>query len=172
MSNPRAIIAEVAAQYLGVREQRTNWSPQIEKFWQDTNYPTGAQDAQPWCAAFCCFVLDEADKQSGLLGFSKPARSPSVERWMEWARLPEVGAAVFKPGDPHYIPSPGDIVSFLPHFSHIGIVERFDPVAKIVHTIEGNTNSSGGREGDGVYRKERNYGFCGSFIRVAARAGG
>ncbi len=36
---------------------------------------------------------------------------------------------------------------------HTGLVERMDGYA--IHTIEGNTNAAGSREGDGVYRKVR-----------------
>lgn len=40
---------------------------------------------------------------------------------------------------------------------HAGIVKGFTP--SIIHTIEGNTNSSGGREGIEVAQKRRTYNF-------------
>ena len=39
--------------------------------------------------------------------------------------------------------------------NHVGFVEHFDPVDQVVHTIEGNTNPAGSREGGGVFRRER-----------------
>lgn len=64
----------------------------------------------------------------------------------------------------------GDIVTFLPQLSHIGIVAKDYDGKGIVHTIEGNTNQSGSREGDGVYRKARILHDCGTFIRIPAIA--
>jgi hypothetical protein len=75
---------------------------------------------------------------------------------------------LFKPNDAKYQPEPGDIVSFLPKLSHIGIVTGTD--GNDVLTIEGNTNSAGSREGDRVARKRRPLGFCGTFIRLPAVA--
>ena len=52
-----------------------------------------------------------------------------------------------------------------PRLSHIGIVAGFAGNG-MVHTIEGNTNAAGSREGDGCYDKLRSLSFCGSFIRI------
>lgn len=166
MPNPRQIIATVAARYLGVREKSTNWSPEIEKFWTATNYPDGADDRQPWCAAFCCFVLQQADRESESLRFSVPPRSAAVRDWVPWAQRKDVGGLVFTPTSKLYTPQPGDVVEFLPHLSHIGIVERVE--GKTVWTIEGNTDDSGGREGVKVARRPRALSYCGHFIRVPA----
>ena len=69
-----------------------------------------------------------------------------------------------------YRPAPGDIVTYLPRLSHIGIVADDYTGNHLVGTIEGNTNAAGGREGDGVWPKVRALSFCGSFIRVPAIA--
>ena len=168
MNNPRQIIAEVAARYIGVREVSPNWSPEIEKFWQATNYPDGARNREPWCAAFACFVLQQADKESPLLNIAYPARSPSVRGWLVWAANPKVGALVFRAYNKVSKPEPGDIMVMLPKLSHIAIVDHFKN--GVVYTTEGNTNAVGSREGDRVAAKERalvDWPLA-SFIRVPA----
>jgi hypothetical protein len=57
----------------------------------------------------------------------------------------------------------GDIVVFT--FSHIGIAVGDIGKDGIVQTVEGNTNSDGAREGDGVYRKRRHVSKIRSVIR-------
>jgi len=57
----------------------------------------------------------------------------------------------------------GDIVVFT--FSHIGIAVADIDADFFVHTVEGNTNSDGAREGDGVYRKKRHSSKIRSVIR-------
>ena len=39
--------------------------------------------------------------------------------------------------------------------NHVGFVDHLNQVDQVVHTIEGNTNPAGSREGGGVYRRER-----------------
>ena len=39
--------------------------------------------------------------------------------------------------------------------NHVGFVERLDLAEQVLHTIEGNTNPAGSREGGGVFRRER-----------------
>jgi inner membrane protein involved in colicin E2 resistance len=46
--------------------------------------------------------------------------------------------------------------------AHVGFIDAWDD--KWLITVEGNTNISGEREGDGVYRKRR---MVGSIYRVA-----
>ena len=173
MSNPRALIAEVAREYLGTRETSPNRGPHLQEFWSATGYPDGAQDRQPWCSAFASFCVQEADRRSPSLQLRLPPVFPAVRQWAAWATDPRNGCILFTESEVLagvIQPEAGDIVSFLPRLSHIGIVERFDPHQQIVHTIEGNTNDHGSREGDGVYAKQRALHFCGTFYRVPARA--
>lgn len=159
--NPRAIIRDVAAEYIGLRETSRNRGPHLEEFWAATNYPDGAQNREPWCSAFATFCVREADRRSPHLNLSLPPVFPAVSQWLPWAR--RIGAQIFRPGSGTR-PEAGDIVIFLPRLSHIGIVDRVDGATVI--TIEGNTNAAGSREGDGVWRKPRALSFCGSFIRI------
>ncbi len=70
--------------------------------------------------------------------------------------------------DPHSTviqPLAGDIVVLT--FSHIGIVENVQH--GIVHTIEGNTDANGSREGTEVARKIRSKGLVRKFIRLPVK---
>jgi hypothetical protein len=169
MNNPRKILVEVAASQIGVKEESRNAGRELVKFWQATNYADGMRDRQPWCAAFLAWVVFEGMKRPGgdllALGEQSRPRSAAVSEWTRWAMRPEHGCLMFGPNDPKYRPEPGDIVIFT--FSHIGVVERF--AARVVHTIEGNTDDEGGREGYKVCRKQRKLRVCKTFLRLAAR---
>lgn len=168
MTNPRQILVDVAASQIGVRETSRNAGPEILKFWQATSYPSGMADRQPWCAAFLAWVVFEGMKREPLLALADKSRprSAAVAEWVRWAAVPAHGAQVFGPRDPVLRPEPGDIVMFT--FSHIGVVERL--AGGTVHTIEGNTDDAGSREGWKVCRKARKLATCKTFVRLAARA--
>jgi hypothetical protein len=97
-------------------------------------------DGQPWCATFGHWCL----WQGGIL-VPKGARSASclasVTAFKKAARFteyPVIGAMVF------YGKNGGE---------HCGLVTGWD--LQHIQTIEGNTNTTGSAEGDGVYAKER-----------------
>jgi hypothetical protein len=161
--NPRAIIADIAAKHIGLRETTPNRFAGIDKFWAATNYPDGGKNREPWCSAFASYCVQEADRQSAAIRLRVPPRFAAVRDWLPWAR--QAGCIVFPNTSTTYLPERGDIVIFLPRLSHIGIVAGFAGRG-MVHTIEGNTNAAGSRDGDGCYDKLRSLSFCGSFIRI------
>lgn len=165
MNNPRAIIADVAAKFVGIRETTPNRFEGIDKFWAATNYPDGGVNREPWCSAFASYCVQEADRQSEAIKLRVPPRFAAVRDWLPWATHPASGCLVFRSDSKLYKPERGDIVVFLPKLSHIGIVAGFADNG-FVHSIEGNTNDLGSREGDGIYNKIRSLSFCGSFIRI------
>ena len=162
MSNPRALIADIAAQYVGRRETTPNRFDGIDKFWQATSYPDGGKNREPWCSAFASYCVQEADRQSEAIRLRVPPRFAAVRDWLPWAR--QAGCLVFSNTSTIHRPERGDIVVYLPRLSHIGIVAGFS--GGTVRAIEGNTNEDGAREGDGCYVKRRKLSFCGSFIRI------
>jgi len=87
-------------------------------------------------------------------------KSAKCSEWMKWARGKASGCMITR------LPKAGDIVNYLPNRSHLGIVERYDAMKRVVHTIEGNTDDGGSGEGDGIYRMQRKLSFCGEFYRV------
>lgn len=95
---------------------------------------------QAWCATFCAWVFQEAGMPKG----SYPVTAScalGVSWWKKenrFSEYPAIGAQVF------FGPGGG---------SHTGLVYAYD--ATYIYTVEGNTNSSGSAEGDGVYLKKR-----------------
>lgn len=168
-SNPRLKLVEVAARYVGIEETSRNRFPHDREIWSSTNYPDGWENREPYCAAFICHVVRLADQESLDLEFPTRPQNAAVRDWKDWARRPTNGVLIFT-GHAAMRPEPGDIVSFLPHFSHIGLVERYDDETKTVFTIEGNTNGVGDRDGDGIWRRARKLDLCGEFYRLPARA--
>lgn len=95
---------------------------------------------QPWCATFVSWL---ALKTGASKLYPRSASCDAGGTWFKqqdrWSTYPAVGAQVFY-GYPHDL-------------NHTGIVYKYD--AEYIYTIEGNTNDSGSREGDGVYFKKR-----------------
>lgn len=178
MFNPQSLIADVAERYIGVKEASRNDSPKIREFWKSTSYPDGAENREPWCAAFACHCVNVANKESKALNLRKLPTSASVAGFVAWASIPDNGCQIFE-WDKHSVvmtPQRGDIVTFeLRTGNHIGVVgsdpyQRHETGFSYIKTIEGNTNSDGVREGDGVYYKERQRDICHLFIRLPVMA--
>jgi hypothetical protein len=129
-----------------------------------------ASPGDPWCGAFVAYrLLNAADD----LDMTLPADFP-LSAWTpdykEWGKK----HGLWIPVDSDERVLPGDLACF--YFSakgriaHIGIVvER--KASGGVYTVEGNTSPETGvdRDGDGVYRKDRNwgeFGFGGGFVRL------
>lgn len=98
-------------------------------------------EGQPWCAVFNCWLDVKAGLAPGV-DFPVTASCDAAGAWFKqakrWSGYPAVGAWVF-------FGTASDL-------SHTGRVVRYD--ADYIYTIEGNTNDSGAREGDGVYEKK------------------
>ncbi|WP_327710016.1 CHAP domain-containing protein [Streptomyces sp. NBC_00464] len=97
-------------------------------------------DYQAWCCTFTSWAFQTAGLPKG--SYPVTASCATATNWWKkagrWSEFPAVGAQVmFGPGGG----------------SHTGIVIGYDDTT--ITTIEGNTNTSGSAEGDGVYRKVR-----------------
>jgi hypothetical protein len=170
MNKARQTLIAMAERDLGIRETLgANRGPGIERFWTATNYPGGYKDRAPYCCAAVCYWISEAAKK-GVKWLAPLPKDAGCANFLAWARKREaVGHALVTK-----TPQPGDIVCFLPHFSHIGIVAEVDGehVATIeANTVEANaarahTDFSKERDGGGVYRRMRKMSLCGSFIRL------
>lgn len=166
-TNPRELFVTVARRFVGIRESSRNRFPGDVKVWASTSYPDGYVYREPYCAAFVCHVVRLADLESMELNYPNPPRSASVAGWRTWARDKKNGVQILTPSDKIMA---GDIVSFLPHFSHIGIVRGVAASKVHILTVEANTNDAGSREGDGIYEKSRSLSICGEFYRLPAKA--
>lgn len=98
-------------------------------------------NGQPWCAVFVSWVALKAGVPAI---FPRTASCDVAAQWFkdrgQWSDVPR---------------GPGDQVFYgtLSDQTHTGVLIDFD--ASVIVTVEGNTNTSGSREGDGVYRKTR-----------------
>lgn len=157
-----AAIVAAARGEVGVSEVTKNRAPEIAKYWDATDYPTGMQNREPWCAAFVCWCIRQGIKEYGtnpIWPLPRTARAFGFDE--EWA--PKSKLAVVKTPTTKDI-KPGDVVVF--RFSHVGIC--VGPVnSNIILTVEGNTNGEGEREGDGVYLKTRSVGLIRSVVSIA-----
>lgn len=163
VSSPLGEAITLAARaQIGVTEESKNRAPEIAKYWDATDYSTGMQNREPWCAAFVCWCVREGVRNSGITpSWPLPRTARAFGFDEEWAvrnalRITKTpSASVLKPGD---------IVVF--KFSHVGIY--VGPVnSTSILTVEGNTNGEGSREGDGVYQKVRPVALVRSAIHLA-----
>ncbi|MGY4383409.1 hypothetical protein ACVWYN_000428 [Pedobacter sp. UYP24] len=126
-------VLDIARAQLGVREfTGNNDGPEVEKYLAYVGFKKG----NPWCAAWVSWVFYQA-------GFKQPktAWSPGLfpaERLVKDASP----AMVF-----------GIYFDHLKRIGHCGLVESVR--GEMYTTLEGNTNSEGGREGNGVFRRLR-----------------
>lgn len=153
------LVAINAEEEEGIREEGgNNRGPRVQEY-QKATWLDGTGWA--WCAAFVCFVIREAI-EGRTVKFKRPltAAAWDFERWA----TEQAGADVqlFKPRSKTTIRR-GDLVVF--EISHIGIAIA-DEKDGYVETIEGNTGPSGGREGDGVWKKRRRVSEFRSVIRL------
>ena len=161
----RQKLIDIAKREVGVTEVGSNTGKRIREYQAATTLDgTG----WPWCSAFVCWCIREWGKDPEVL--AALGKTPAqFEKWRfksaaafdaeSWGRKNgmEVMEADSKP-----ILRTGDLVTF--DMSHIGLVA--DDRGGKIFTIEGNTGPSGGRDGDGVWDKVRNFKIARRFIRI------
>lgn len=168
----RQKLVDIAKSQEGVREvpKDSNTGAMVREYQAATNLQgTG----WPWCAAFVCWCVREWGKDPEVLSAMGMDRE-AFARWRPqtaaaygfdaWAR--SKGLLVIdenrQPGTATL--HTGDIVTY--DFSHVGILETDTDGGSVLHTIEGNTDSAGSREGGGVYRKIRPRSQARTIIRL------
>lgn len=144
MANIQKVI-DIAIGELGKQEipKGSNWGTHVKKYLASVglNFPAS------WCMAFVYWCFKEA-------GFTTAHKSGGVLN--VWNSRPNNRVVTPKPGD----------VFIMDHgkgLGHTGIVVEVD--GDKIHTIEGNTNDTGSREGIEVARKIRFIKSCKGFIR-------
>lgn len=140
MTGTIADLIKIAKNEVGYHEGRTGMTWNNRQKYSDQVPGLSWSDGQPWCATFVSWCAMKA----GLAElFPRTASTDAGAKWFkerhQWSVYPAVGAQVFFGVN-------GDM-------NHTGIVYGYD--ADWIYTIEGNTNTSGSREGDGVYLKKR-----------------
>ena len=163
-----AALAAIAAKDINKLEASRNRAPWIQKFWPATDYPEGHTNREPYCAAAVAYWISEWLKSPEVLA-NLGMTAAHAERWrcksprafghLEWARAKGVRILSDAPG---LRLQAGDLMVF--DMSHIGVVES--QTGNTVYTIEANTGASGGRDGDGCFRKIRPRSIARAFIRL------
>ena len=161
----RQKLIDIARREVGVKEVGRNTGKRVRAYQAATNLEgTG----WPWCAAFVCWCVREWGKDKDVLAALKmtPAQ---FDKWRprtaaafgleDWAR--KKGLEVLDADDKPNLRT-GDILTF--DTSHTGFVA--DDARGVIMTIEGNTGATGGRDGDGVWDKNRNFKESRRFIRL------
>lgn len=141
----------VSITQLGVEEipKNSNAGPAVEKYLKSVGLGKGYS----WCMAFVYWCTKEASIQ---LGITNPlAKTAGVLAMLNFKK-----ELVVKE------PQPGDIfiMDFGKGQGHTGLVEKVEK--NIIHTIEGNTNDDGSREGYKVCRRKRNKSTIKAYLRV------
>jgi hypothetical protein len=164
----RQKLVEIALRDVGQLETSRNRGPAIAKFWPSTSYPSGYQNREPYCAAAVCYWVQQwlkikdvrdALKLTATQADAWRCKSAAAFGWIDWA----VKRKILTFGDsPNETLHTGDIMVF--DMSHIGIVKSDDK--DTVYTIEANTGAAGGRDGDGIFEKQRQRSLARRFIRI------
>ena len=137
---------------IGIREKTgKNDGQRIEEY---LSY-VGLGKGNPWCAAFICWVYGKAGVVNPRSGWS-PALFPEAR--IIWSRRRGyIKNPLLNIKHSDAIPRRADIFGIWfqdkKRIAHCGFIDDWQE--KYVITVEGNTNESGSREGDGVYRKRR-----------------
>lgn len=144
---------EIALKYVGQQEEVNNSGFKDENF-EARMDAVGWKVGQPWCAYFVELVWKEAFPE--LKSIKDLFDASAVKTYSNFYKSPCFIC--------DKIPEPGAIVIWQNYLDnkpqwtgHAGIVESAK--TDLIYTIEGNTNSQGGREGIEVSRKKRPLAF-------------
>lgn len=172
-----ARVKQVYDSQIGVLESGLNGGSEVEKYLHYVNLSKG----NPWCAAFVCWVFGQAGIANPRTAWSPTLFPASKIIWSresgtksrEPGRPPRIDYG-FPPrqttGNRQQItgnrqpdsyrlltPGTGDVFGiYFPEkkrIAHAGFIDSWDGTWLI--SVEGNTNTSGNPDGDGVYRKRR-----------------
>lgn len=138
---------QIAIQEIGNQEEPkgSNWGPHVRKYLESVNIPFPAS----WCMAFVYWCFDQTELKGKLY---RSGGVFNVWNHMQANRVTD--------------PQSGDIF-IQDHgkgLGHTGIVESVE--GDWIHTVEGNTNDTGSREGYEVCRRTRKISSCKGFIRI------
>ena len=165
-------VQQIYTSQIGVRESPSNAGPEVEKYLRYVKLHKG----NPWCAAFVCWVFGRAGIENPRSGRSPDLFSASKLIWergssikyqesryqpnasfANQSRLASGKLPTGQAGRQLLTPATADIFGIYfqekKRIAHVGFIDQWD--GKWLITVEGNTNLSGSREGDGVYRKRR-----------------
>jgi len=146
----------------GVREvpANSNRGARVQEY-QSATWLSGTGWA--WCAAFICWGVKKLSEETALpFPLPRTAGAWDFERWAT-EDAAAGGVKLYKPRRSANPIKAGDLIVFT--FSHIGLAIE-DEKGGFVRTVEGNTSTSGSREGGGVYVQRRAVNLVRSHIRL------
>lgn len=151
----RLRVKKIYDSQLGVVEATGhNDGAQVERYLRYTGLGKG----HAWCAAFVCWVLGQAGVDNPKTAW---AASLFPKDRLVWSRgkalatgnLQRTTTRALTTGNSQLATIFGLYFPSLKRIAHCGFIDEWGE--KEVITVEGNTNDSASREGDGVYRKRR-----------------
>lgn len=124
----------------------SNWGEHVEKYLASV----GIYFPASWCMAFVYWCVENSDMKNPLI-----KTGGVLKQWNEVN-------PIYKSSSPRI----GDIfiMDFGKGLGHTGFVENI--VGDLIHTVEGNTNDTGSREGYEVCRRQREISKCKGFIHI------
>ncbi len=140
MAGTRADFLYRLRKELGFVEGPNNWNPYAAE--------VGHANNQPWCASFVAAMAKRAGVALPSTSAYTPTMANGFKRIDRFDYLPRIGSLVF-----FEWPNMGRI-------AHVGVVEAIRDDGALV-TIEGNTDSAGGRTGGRVMRQVRRANIAG-----------
>lgn len=139
----QSCVVQTYTSQIGTREKTGhNDGKEVEQYLKSVGLGKG----YAWCSAFVKWTFDQCG-----IATTINAMALSTHR---------KGHYVYYKGKKYREPMSGDVFTlYYQHLKRIGHTGFFDSEvnSKIFKTVEGNTNSAGSREGDGVYVKYRSY---------------
>lgn len=143
---------QVAITQIGQEEvpRGSNWGTKDKPAVIHYLHSVGIDFPASWCMAFVYWCCKEANPNNHLI------KTGGVLR--QWYEIDNKFKSI--------TPKPGDIF-IMDHghgLGHTGFVESIE--GDVIHTIEGNTNDTGSREGYEVCRRIRKTNTCKGFIRL------
>lgn len=133
-----------AKQSIGVTENPSNWGRWVRQYLESVGILTPA----PWCAAFLNFKIKQAANDLGIK--SRWPKTGYVQSIVNWAKKQPVGSITYRPVTNSvfvvYHPE-------LKRYAHTGFISEVRSLGKSgyrILTVEGNSNTTGSREGTKV----------------------
>ena len=134
----REKLIETFRSQIGVRQIGNNTGPEIDMYLASIGYEPG----YAWCGAFAAWGYLEHGIQIPNAAIWTPAWFPNSKI------IPNEDAQMGDVGGIHF--------ASLGRIAHIVVFdEDWSDAGNLIITVEGNTNDTGDRTGDGVYRKRR-----------------
>ena len=142
----------MAISQIGVEEtpRGSNWGTQVKAYLNSVgiNFPAS------WCMAFVYWCFDQARQQEGINTPRLITKTGGVIA--QWNKSKSYRVTDPQPGDVF-------IMDFGNGLGHTGIVESVEE--HLIHTVEGNTNDTGSREGYEVCRRMRTKSSIKGYLR-------